>query len=107
MWIIVNIAIAATLSGLIAIGINRVFPKRGNWLPVMTATFVPPILHVAYSVYRALIELGLAAEPDGAVRTGARELFMTSMSALVFFTVIWLIVAVPASFTALHLFRRK
>ena len=107
MSIIVSILVAAALSGLVAVGVNWVFPRRGNWLPVMTATFLPPLLFVSYSVYRDLIQLGLAAGPDGTARPGALELFMTSMSALVFFTVIWLIVAVPASFAALHFFRRQ
>lgn len=107
MSVIVSILVAAALSGLVAVGVNWVFPRRGSWLPVMTATFIPPLLFVSYSVYRALIQLGLAAGPDGAVKPGARELFMTSISALVFFTVTWLIVAVPASFAVLHFFRRK
>ena len=107
MAAILNVLIATIVSALIAVGTNRLFPKRGSWLPVMMATFVPPLIFVSYSVYRALIELGLSAGPDGTVRPGARELFMTSVSALIFFTVIWLIVAVPASFSALHIFRRK
>lgn len=107
MEILLQIGIAAIVSGAIAVGMNRLFPKRGSWLPVTTATFVPPVLFVAYSVYRSLVELGLSARPDGTPGAGSIDHFATAMSALVFFTVIWLLVSVPASFSALHLFRRK
>ena len=107
MQLVFYIVCAAGLAGLVAIGVKRLFPKRGNWLPVLIATFVPPFVFIIISVYRALIQLGVSAGPDGVARPGSIDLFMTSVSAYVFFTVIWLFVAVPASFAALHFVDRK
>lgn len=58
MAIFLNIFCALVLAGLIAVGINRLLPKRGNWLPVLTTTFVPPLLFITISVYGALVALG-------------------------------------------------
>jgi hypothetical protein len=100
----VGLAIAA---GLVAVAINRLAPKRGNWLPVLVTTFVPPLIYVAFSIYRALTNLGMSAGPDGMAAPGSIGLFITAVQGYVFFTVIWLFVAVPASFAGLHLARRK
>lgn len=107
MGILVNIVVAVALAGLIAVAVNRLFPKRGNWLPVIFATFVPPLIYVAVSVYRALVTLGMSAQPDGSAAPGSVDLFIAAVGGYVTFTVIWLLVAVPASFAALHFFRRK
>jgi hypothetical protein len=107
MYILLSVVCLAIVAGLVAVAINRLFPKRGNWLPVVFTTFVPPAVYVAISVYRALVTLGMSAGPDGAAAPGSIGLFMTAVQGYVFFTVTWLIVAVPASFAALHLFRRK
>ncbi|MEP7222830.1 MAG: hypothetical protein ABI673_09215 [Novosphingobium sp.] len=105
--VMLNIGLAAIVAGLVAVGVSRLFPRRGNWLPVLTATFVPPLLYVTVAIYRELVRLGMAAGPDGSAGAGSRDIFIFAVQGLVFFTVIWLIVAVPASFAALHLFRRK
>ena len=107
MSIFLNVAGAAILASLIAVAINRLFPKRGNWLPVLFTTFIPPLLFVVISVYRALVQLGLSAGPSGAAGPGSIGLFMTAVQGYIFFAVIWLVVAVPSSFLALHLLRRK
>jgi ABC-type spermidine/putrescine transport system permease subunit II len=107
MMIILTVIGEALLAGLIAVGMNRLFPKRGNWLPVLFTTFVPPAIFIGVSVYRALVQLGMSAGPDGHARPGALGLFMASVHGYVFFTIIWLFVAVPSAFAALHLFRRK
>lgn len=107
MEILLQIGIAAIISGMIAVGMNRLFPKRGNWLPVMVATFVPPLLYVPYSIYRLLVQVGLSAETGEGPGSAPIDYLAVSITALVVFTVTWLIVAVPASFIALHVFRRK
>ena len=107
MFVLLSVACLAIVAGLVAVAINRLFSKRGNWLPVVFTTFVPPAVYVAISLYRALVTLGMSAGPDGAAAPGSIGLFITGVQGYVFFTVIWLIVAVPASFAALHLFRRK
>jgi len=107
MYTFVSVICLAVIAGLVAVAVNRLFPKRGNWLPVLFTTFIPPAIYVAVSVYRALIALGMSAGPDNVAAPGAIDLFMTAVEGYVFFTVIWLIVAVPASFAALQIFRRK
>ena len=107
MEILGEIIVAAGLAALVAIGVNRLFPKRGNWLSVLFATFIPPFLFISISVYCALVQLGASAGPDGVARPGSIDLFTTAVSAYVLFTVIWLFVSVPASFAALHFFKRK
>ena len=107
MSIFLNVAGAAILAGLIAVAMNRLFPKRGNWLPVLFTTFIPPLLFVVVTVFRALVQLGMSASPDGAAGPGSFDLFITSVQSYIFFAVIWLIVAVPSSFLALQLLRRK
>jgi hypothetical protein len=107
MEILLSVVCLAIVAGVVAVAINWLFPKRGNWLPVLFTTFVPPAVYVIISVYRSLVSLGLSAGPDGAAGPGSIGLFITGVQGYVFFTVIWLIVAVPASFAALHLFRRK
>lgn len=107
MDILLNIVVAVVLAGLIAVGVNRLFPKRGNWLPVIFTTFVPPLIYVSVAVYRALVTLGMSAGPDGNAAPGSIGLFMTAVGGYIAFTVTWLLVAVPVSFAALHFFRRK
>ncbi len=107
MGILLDAIVAAVLAGLTAIAVNRLFPKWGDWLPVTFATFIPPLIYVAISVYRALVTLGMAAGPDGTAAPGSIGLFMTAVGGYVVVTVTWLLVAVPASFAALHFFRRK
>ena len=105
--LLVNIALAGTLAGAIAVGIKRLFPRRGDWLPVICSAFIPPVLITIYSVYRSLVELGLMAERMGARPPNAISFVTDSVSMFVFFSITWLIVGVPAAFAALHLFRRK
>lgn len=105
--IVLDAIVAAVLAGLFAIAVNRLFPKRGDWLPVTLATFIPPLIYIAVSVFRALVSLGMSAGPDGVAAPGSIGLFITGVGGYVAFTVTWLFVAVPASFAALHFFRRK
>ena len=107
METLVEVIVAAGLAALVAIGVHYLFPKRGNWLPVLFSTFVPPFVFIAISVYRALVQLGASSGLDGVARPGSFDLFVSAISAYVFFTVIWLFVAVPAAFSALHFVRRK
>jgi beta-lactamase regulating signal transducer with metallopeptidase domain len=105
--ILLSIAIAAILAGAVAVGIKRIFPKRGDWLPVLCSTFLPPIVISTFTVFYTLVNLGKAAEQSGTAALSPVSFFLDSVSAYLFFAGIWLIVACPAAFAALHLFRRK
>jgi hypothetical protein len=105
--LLINIALAGALAGAIAVGIKRLFPKRGDWLPVMCSAFVPPIIIASYAVFRSLVALGAMAERAGTEPPGPISFFLDSVSIYIFFSVTWLIVGVPAAFAALHLFRQK
>jgi hypothetical protein len=106
LTLLVNIALAGTLAGAIAVGIKRLFPKRGDWLPVTCSAFIPPFLITVYSTYRSLVALGLAAERTGNSPSNPISFVTDSVSMFVFFSITWLIIGVPAAFVALHLFRR-
>ncbi len=102
-----NIAVAAVLAGAIALGIRRLFPQRGDWLPVLCAAFIPPIIITTYSVFRSLVALGTMAENAGITPPSPVSFFLDSVSMYLFFSMTWLIVGVPAAFAALHLLRKR
>jgi hypothetical protein len=107
MGILISIFVASVFAGMVAVGIKRLSPKRGDWLPVITATFVPPFLYLVCSIFSSLVALGGSANSDGAPKLDSIDPFIASVEAYIFFAVIWMIVAVPASFVALRLFRTK
>ena len=105
--ILLSITVAAVLAGAVAVGIKRMFPKRGDWLPVLCSTFLPPIALSAFTVFYTLVNLGRAAEQSETAARAPVSFFLDSVSTYLFFAGIWLFVACPAAFAALHLFRRK
>lgn len=100
--LLVGIAAIAIISGCLAVALRWLFPRIGDWLPVLSVTYIPPIVILSllpFALENHPLETGPDA-PDGPVVFGTHLMLFGQTSML------WLLVACPAAFLALAVYKR-
>jgi hypothetical protein len=99
--------VAVIASGLLSLGLKKLFFSRGDWLPIVTTTIFPPLLFVPFGVFRLLRNIGAAAEETGQAPPNMVDDFASSLQTLIAMGAIWLLVACPISVFAVRWLKRR
>jgi hypothetical protein len=99
--------VAVLASGLLSLGLKKLFFRRGDWLPIVTTTMLPPLLFVPIGVFMLLRDIGAAARATGHAPSNMVDDFASSLRTLIAMGVIWLVVACPVSMFAVRWLRRR
>lgn len=103
-FFLVALPAMALIAGGLAVAVKRMLPNVGDWLPVLSVTYLPPILIqlvlLPFMLRNYVPDQGPDAADGPSVFAGHIALY--SGSAL-----LWLFVASPAAFAALGWSRRR
>ncbi|MEI6643611.1 MAG: hypothetical protein WCL10_16395 [Novosphingobium sp.] len=88
---------AVFASGMLAIGLARLFSRWGAWLPVIITTVLPPLVFVPFGVFQQLVAIGAEAETTERTPPHAVDDFVSGLSNVLAMAGIWLVVGFAVS----------